>query len=161
MNIFYLHKDPSVSASAMTDKHVVKMILESAQMLSTAHHVLDKDNAKHQDKLYKPTHQNHPSSVWVRQSKDHYAWLYSHFLALSKEYSTRYNKVHKTYEQLHEVLHGYPNNIPDEFFSQPPQAMPDIFKDHDSVQAYRRYYLNQKINNDKDLERFVLTLWNK
>lgn len=161
MNIFYLHQDPSISAQAMTDKHVVKMILESAQMLSCAHHVLDKDHAKNKDKLYKVTHQNHPSSVWVRQSKKNYEWLYSHFLALSLEYANRYHKVHKTYKELNEILQPFPNNLPDGYFTQPPQAMPDIFKDSDSIQAYRKYYETQKIHNDKDLERYKLTLWNK
>lgn len=158
MNIFYLHECPFVSAKAMTNKHCVKMILESAQLLSTAHHILDGDNAKHKDKLYKKTHHNHPSAVWVRGSKDNYMWLYKHFIALSTEYTIRYGKIHLTYEKLASYLQEYPNNIPEGKFTQPPQAMPDIYKDYDSVQAYRRYYLNEKIKNDKDLSRFVNTL---
>ena len=155
MNIFYLHESPFVSAQAMTNKHIVKMILESAQLLSTAHHILDEDNAKHKDKLYKKTHHNHPSAVWVRESSENYAWLYSHFLALSMEYANRYGKLHKSYLQLFEALHNLPNNIPKGKFTQPPQAMPNIYKDYDSVQAYRTYYLNEKIKNDEDLSRFV------
>ena len=158
MNIFYLHEDPHISAQAMTDKHVVKMILESAQLMCTAHHVLDEDNAIHKDILYKPTHKNHPSAVWVRGSSQNYAWLYSHFIALSLEYTKRYNKVHKTYTLLFETLAHTPVHIGHGKFTQPPQAMPDIYKDYDSVQAYRRYYLNEKIKNDNDLFRFVKTL---
>lgn len=155
MNIFYLHESPFVSAQAMTNKHIVKMILESAQLLSTAHHILDKELAIDKDRLYKPTHKNHPSSVWVRASSENYAWLYSHFLALSMEYANRYGKLHKSYLQLFETLHNLPYNIPKGKFTQPPQAMPNIYKDYDSVQAYRRYYLNEKIKNDEDLSRFV------
>lgn len=158
MNIFYLHECPFVSAQAMTNKHCVKMILESAQLLSTAHHILDGDNAKHKDKLYKKTHHNHPSAVWVRGSKDNYMWLYKHFIALSTEYTIRYGKIHLTYKKLASYLQEYPNNIPEGKFTQPPQAMPDIYKDYDSVEAYRRYYLNEKIKNDEDLSRFVNTL---
>lgn len=158
MNIFYLDKDPYISAQAMTDKHVVKMILESAQLMCTAHHVLDEDNAINKDILYKPTHKNHPSAVWVRASSQNYAWLYSHFIALSLEYSKRYNKVHKTYALLFETLAHTPISISHSRFTQPPQAMPDIYKCHDSVHAYRMYYLNEKIKNDDDLFRFVKRL---
>lgn len=155
MNIFYLHRDPNVSAQAMTNKHIVKMVLETAQILSTAHHTLDEELAIDKDRLYKPTHKNHPSCVWVRASNENYEWLYSHFLALAIEYANRYGKLHKSYLQLFETLHNLPHNIPRGEFTQPPQAMPDIYKDYDSVQAYRRYYLNEKIKNDDDLTRYV------
>ena len=68
MNIFYLDRNPIVAAQMMCDKHVVKMILESAQMLSTAHRVLDGDTYADLVGLYKIAHKNHPSSVWVRSS---------------------------------------------------------------------------------------------
>ena len=159
MNIFYLHEDPIVSAQAMTDKHVVKMIVESAQLLSTAHHMLDGDLARNKYKLYKKTHHNHPSAVWVRQSQGNYAWLYSHFIGLAMEYYKRYQKEHKTYRELSELLHPFPMNLPKGNMLQPPQAMPDIYKDTNSIQAYRRYYLNTKIKHDQDLERFVKVIW--
>ena len=91
MNIFYLDKCPVKAASFQYNKHVVKMILESAQMLCTAHHLLGNTNVP-----YKPTHKNHPSAVWVRQNAKHYQWLYNHMLALGNEYTKRYNKIHKT-----------------------------------------------------------------
>lgn len=158
MNIFYLDKDPYIAAQAMTNKHVVKMILESAQLLSTAHHMLDGDGAKYKDKIYKKTHYNHPSAVWVRQSQENYAWLYSHFLALSTEYTKRYDKIHMTYQKLCFYLQPFPKNLPVGKFTQPPQAMPDLYKNYDSVHAYRMYYLNEKIKNDDDLVRFVKIL---
>ena len=88
MNIFYLHSDPVVAAQKQYNKHVVKMILESAQLLCSAHHMLDSEI----DVPYKLTHKNHPSAVWTRQSKQNYAWLYFHMLALGDEYTKRYGK---------------------------------------------------------------------
>jgi len=81
MNIFYLDKDPRICAENHCDKHCVKMILEYAQLLSTAHRVLDGDPNQElpdgrQDVLYKATHVNHPSAVWVRQNEANYKWLY-------------------------------------------------------------------------------------
>ena len=70
MNIFYLDKNPDLSAQLHCDKHVVKMILEYAQMLSTAHRVLDNS----QD-VYKIAHKNHPCTIWVRENKSNYKWL--------------------------------------------------------------------------------------
>ena len=83
MNIFYLDEDPKLAAIYQYNKHVVKMILESAQMLCTAHHVIMGDDA---DVPYKTTHKNHPSTIWARQSGQNYAWLYHHMIALGEEY---------------------------------------------------------------------------
>ena len=89
MNIFYLDKDPVVAAQMMCDKHVVKMILESAQMLSTAHRVLDGDTYANKVGLYKMAHKNHPSTIWARSSIENYDWLSGHMQALMKEYTYR------------------------------------------------------------------------
>ena len=89
MNIFYLHEDPHLAASYVYDKHKVKMILESAQMLCTAHRYYGNENVP-----YKTAHLNHPSSIWVRENTHHYYWLYEHMLALGNEYTKRYNKTH-------------------------------------------------------------------
>lgn len=156
MNIFFLDESPYTSAKAMTNKHIVKMTLETAQLLSTAHHELDGDKAP--PNLYKPTHKNHPSAVWARESMDNYMWLYMHFIALSAEYTQRYHKTHATFLKLDGTLSMPPKNIKSKGFTQPPQAMPEVYKDLDSVQAYRRYYLNEKIKNDDDLSRFVNVL---
>ena len=93
MNIFYLHNDPQVCAAYHCDKHVVKMILEYAQLLSTAHHELD---GVPSIECYKKTHVNHPSAVWARQSKRHYRWLYRLLSHTCREYTKRYRKIHAT-----------------------------------------------------------------
>ena len=85
MNIFYLDKCPNKAARLQYNKHVVKMILESAQMLCTAHHVYGNPN----DVPYKQAHLNHPSTVWTRENSLHYDWLYEHMLALGDEYNKR------------------------------------------------------------------------
>lgn len=155
MNIFYLHQDAQTAAQAMTNKHVIKMILESAQLLSTAHHVLDGDLARDKDLLYKPTHRNHPSAVWVRQSGEHYLWLYKHFLYLCEEYTNRYGKTHATFTKLAYTLSHMPHNIPYVGFTQPPCAMPDQYKVvNDSVASYRNYYVAEKLKIDEDIARF-------
>ena len=148
MNIFYLDKRPDDAAEMHCDKHCVKMILEYAQMLSTAHRVLDEDDA-HPD-LYKIAHKNHPSTIWTRSSKQHYDWLFRLFRMLSAEYSLRYSdhnfKVHKTLDKLCKLLETTPKNIKDNGWGDPPQCMPDHCKDDDVVTAYRNYYILEKNN---------------
>lgn len=141
MNIFYLHENPVTAARYHCDKHVVKMILEYAQLLSTAHHILDGDDAP--EGIYKCTHKNHPSAVWVRQSKDNYMWTFDLLNWLLTEYTERYNKIHKTSRLIPELVQP-PVNIPDTGFTQPPQCMPDEYKCDDAVEAYRNYYIGDK-----------------
>jgi hypothetical protein len=155
MNIFYIHESPIISAKAMSDKHVVKMILESAQLMSTAHHKLDSPIAFN---LYKPTHVNHPSNVWVRESAEHYEWLYQHFLALCDEYSNRYHKVHATYTKLNEYLKTPPIALERKGFTEPPCAMPDIYKVASSLLSYRKYYESEKFFNEQDRTRYNTVL---
>ena len=138
MNIFYLDKDINKAAEYHNDKHCVKMILEYAQLLCTAHRELDGDNAN--ENLYKSTHKNHPSAKWVRESKANYEYLYRLFNALCNEYTHRYGKTHLTYQKLHNVLATPPQNIPDKEFTEPTPAMPDDVKNNDSLKAYRDYY---------------------
>ena len=94
MNIFYLDKDAEIAAQYHCDKHCVKMILESAQLLSTAHRVLDGDEDADRLGLYKSFSPNHPSAIWVRQSDQNYNWLWELLHYLGIEYSKRYDKVH-------------------------------------------------------------------
>jgi hypothetical protein len=146
MNIFYLHPDPVVCAMHHCDKHVVKMILETAQLLSTAHRILDEDDNDRHDRLglYKQTHKNHPSAVWVREAVGNYVWTHQLLISLCREYTHRYDKVHKT-ARLIGPLSQPPQNIStDPFRTAIPQCMPDQYKDHDPVVAYRRYYINDK-----------------
>ena len=148
MNIFYLSSCPQEAAEAHCDKHVVKMVLESAQLLSSAHRVLDEDDA-HPD-LYKIAHKNHPSTIWTRSSKQHYDWLFRLFRMLSAEYTLRYSrdvlKFHKTWNKLGKILEVAPKNIKDKGWVDPPQCMPDHCKDEDVVTAYRNYYILEKNN---------------
>ena len=150
MNIFYLSSCPQEAAESHNDKHCVKMILEYAQMLSTAHRELDGDVP---DILYKSTHKNHPSTIWTRSSKQHYDWLYRLFRQLSAEYTLRYSKsgnwgrdlkVHKTWNKLGKILKTAPKNIKDNGWVDPPQCMPDHCKKPDTIDAYRNYYLTEK-----------------
>lgn len=142
MNIFYLDSDPRLCAKYHCDKHVVKMIIEYAQMLSTAHRVLDGVDS---DVLYKATHVNHPSNIWVRSAKQHYNWLYTLFIELSMEYTARYNKAHKTFSKLNKILNRPPKNIPASPFSEPPLAMPDECKLGDVINSYRNFYKLKKV----------------
>ncbi len=151
MNIFYLHKDPAKAASYFYDKHKVKMILESAQMLCTAHHHYGNgDNVP-----YKKAHYNHPSTIWCRQNSSQYMWLYNHMIALGKEYTKRYNKTHLTIIKCKDVLKQLPPAIPDSTFTEPPQCMPDHHKVPDcSITAYWNYYEQDKYTVANKNEKF-------
>lgn len=162
MNIFYLDNDTKKCAEMHVDKHCVKMILEYAQLLSTAHRVLDGSESTRLSKsgrkqkyypladsrdsvLYSATHINHPSAIWVRKSYENYEWLHNMFVDLLKEYTHRYHKFHAC-ERLVNDLCTPPSNIPKGVgFTQPTPAMPDHYKvPGDSVQSYKNYYLGDK-----------------
>jgi len=152
MNIFFLDTDTKMCANYHCDKHVVKMILEYCQLLSTAHRVLDGDDLPEwKDKvLYKVTHKNHPSSVWVRQSARNYQYVSDLLYSLSQEYKRRYDKDHKSWTTLKIALCTPPINMPlDDIMipldlSEAPQCMPDEYKNESTVQAYRNYYNGDK-----------------
>ena len=148
MNIFYLSDDPRDAAIMQCDRHVVKMILESAQLLSTAHREVDGDYWADANGLYKRTHKNHPSAVWARESHENYQWLYRHFYALCDEYRYRYGKEHKTWQKLGLALAESPVGIGTADFTVPPQCMPDMYKSPCCVTAYRNYYRLDKSVND-------------
>ena len=117
MNIFYLDKNPQTAAAMHCDKHCVKMVLEYAQLLSTAHRVLDGDNAPLD--LYKIAHKNHPSTIWVRSSKQHYDWLFRLFRKLTIEYGIRYGRIHNSWKKLNRYLELAPKNIKDKGWTDP------------------------------------------
>ena len=143
MNIFYLDKCPDKAARLQYNKHVVKMILESAQMLCTAHHCYgDKDQVENVP--YKQAHLNHPSTVWTRRSKSTYMWLYNHMMALGDEYTKRYGKIHLSITKCKDFLAIPPRHIQGDDWCRPPQAMPDEYKDKCSIQAYWNYYIGEK-----------------
>ena len=109
MNIFYFYDCPKLSAKAQPDKMLVKMPLETAQMLCTAHRVLDGDEYADLTGLYKTAYKNHPCTIWARESTANYAWLYAHFHALNEEYEYRYGRDHGSYAKLSEALSRPPD----------------------------------------------------
>jgi len=140
MNIFFLDADPVVCAKYHCDKHVVKMIVEYAQIMSTAalHHDPELSN------LYKPTHKNHPSVQWVIASRAHYNYLFNLYDNLLHEYTVRYGKIHKSsekYNQLYLARMVIPNVG---WKGDPPQCVPDDCKSDSSLSAYRECYIKHK-----------------
>ena len=144
MNIFYFYKSPTLSAQAQPDKMLVKMPLETAQMLCTAHRELDGDEYADEQGLYKRAYWNHPCTIWARESSSNYWWLYEHFIALGAEYTHRYGKVHSSVEKLWKPLFLMPKNIYKGAMTPLAQAMPEEYKDENPIVAYRNYCINEK-----------------
>ena len=140
MNIFYLDKNPYIAAKYLYNKHICKMVIESAKMLCTAHHHFGNGH----NVPYKKAHYNHPSTKWVRANTEHYYWLYYHFIGICMEYDRRYGRTHLTELKCAVPLQHAPSGMPTSIFVQPPQAMPDQYKDKCSIVAYWRYYLAEK-----------------
>jgi len=152
MNIFFLHTNPRKCARWHCDKHVVKMILETCQLLYTCHWILGSSLATApfrkgtEQRGYKKSHWNHPCAKWVRSSLFHYVWLASLGKELVREYKFRYNnKVHACEEHLEWLFWHPPPTLSNTGWTEPAQAMPDIYKSGDSVASYRRYYINDKV----------------
>lgn len=144
MNIFFLHLNPKKCARYHVDKHVVKMILESIQLLSAAHHVT---NSKYIPRM-KKTHINHPCSIWVRESVANYMWLIKLTRELCKEYTYRYNKTHKCEADLADLEKNIPP-LPNKKFTVPATACPDVYKTtkktiDEVIEIYRSYYFFEK-----------------
>lgn len=169
MNIFYLDEDPRQCAEWMVDKHVVKMILETAQLLSTAHRIIDGtltevnyyvdgyDKVKNKktwvlpdgrdEVFYRATHMNHPSAIWTRQSVENYNWLVEHLFALSDEYTYRYGKVHKTITKMGYDIQSPPHGLNEWDMTPMPSCMADEYIiGSDPVANYRNYYKLGKAN---------------
>ena len=140
MNIFILDKDPRKAAHYHGDQHVVKMILESAQMLCTVKHLYEEH-----DVPYRATHQKHPCTQWVAQSLGNWHFLVALISELNKEYRRRYNKNinHKSYDAVKHLLP--PKDIPEKKMTPFTQAMPDEHKNTDAITAYRTYYTFDKL----------------
>jgi hypothetical protein len=163
VNIFYLNPDPKICAEMHCNKHVVKMIIEYAQLMSTAHRVLDGEeyyalsvngrrikrwrmtDLKYENGLMKASHVHHPSNVWVRQSRQNYMWLNQMWNYLLLEYTHRYGKRHACADRM-EFLYVWPKNIPDVPFTPPTPAMPDECKiANNSLASYHKYYIEKKV----------------
>ena len=154
MNIFYLNNSQYFTASMLSNTHVVKMTLETAQILSTVHHA--KGNPDGHKVLYKQTHNNHPSVLWAGQSKENYDWLYVMFKALAYEFQLRFNKAHKSFVVLCDSLKQAPSNLESLGFTEPPQVMPEQYKSEKTTDAYLEYYRHEKLNKPEDKVRFEL-----
>ena len=181
MNVFYLHPDPIVCAEQHCDKHVVKMLIEYAQLMSTAHRVLDgelwygrstagrkiqryfhPDPTMNQE-LYKACHINHPSAKWVRYSSANYSWLYDMWTALHCEYEHRYGRTHESYRKLNYHLLLPPEKFSSEGFTEPTPAMnhyPQCIVEGDSVTSYRNYYIEAKADFARWTNRDAPDWWN-
>ena len=166
MNIFVLDIRPKVAASMHCDKHVPKMIVESAQMLSTAHRMLDGVETTKRSKsgktmskyymlgdireniLYKAVHFNHPCSIWTRESAINYLWHYDLFCSLCDEYTKRYNKTHLTDSLLREPLRTIPTHIPRDVGLTPFRlamgSNPECMDESDPVESYRKFYMTKQ-----------------
>jgi len=141
MNIFVLSFDPRIAAEHHCDKHVVKMILETAQLLYCAHWATDP--SKLPEGAYRKTHVNHPCAIWTRESDANYRWLCALGIALCDEYTFRYGKVHKTRAHI-EWLVANPPALPDIGETSMRLAMPDEYKCDSPVDSYRKYYAGAK-----------------
>lgn len=146
MNIFYLDENLTLSAQGLCDKHVNKMILETAQLLCTAHRELDGNERADRLCLYKSTHVNHPCAVWVRASELRYNFAYVLLSNLLDEFEFRYGKVHKTKGLLGGLVVSPRNIYASTGFDGPPLCMPDQYKQANAVEAYRAYYKYEKAN---------------
>jgi hypothetical protein len=172
MNIFYLNKNPKECAEMHLDKHVVKMIIEYAQLMSTAHRVLDGEeyydltangrrikrwrlNDEREMSLMKASHVNHPSAIWSRASNLNYTWLYDMWKNLLSEYTYRYGRIHAC-ARLENQLAALPQKIKVGFFTDPTPAMPDECKiPNDSLASYHKYYIEKKVHFAKWTKREV------
>ena len=161
MNIFYFYDCPVLSAQAQPDKMLVKMPLETAQMLCTAHRELDGDKYADEVGLYKRAYWNHPCTVWARESSANYFWIYKHFLALGKEYTFRYGKTHNSVDKLARALFKQPDNIKRIGMTPLAQAMPDKYKNDDPIKAYRDYCINEKHYAKWEKGRAMPNWWHK
>lgn len=165
MNIFYLDRDPKTCAEMHLDKHVVKMILEYAQLLSTAHRVLDGkvytaktaagrnidryllEDSPLESLLFKASHIKHPSAIWCRANVQNYMWLAELLEWTCVEYTHRYGKVHSVEQSglMQALKNNFPKNLPIGPFTDPPPAMPDDCKvSGNSLASYHKYYLEKK-----------------
>lgn len=149
MNIFVLDRDPAKAAEYHCDKHVVKMILETAQILSTVQWELGYEAP------YKPTHRHHPCTIWAGSHILNYMWTCKLGLYLCKEYTFRYGKTHKSQAIIEWLTENPPANLKDMTNKGYPDrfamAMPEKYQSSDPVAAYREYYVRDK----KDLLQYT------
>lgn len=155
MNLFVTNACPVKAAQEHNSVHVVKMILEVAQMLSTAHFVVTGVQ-----RGYKPTHANHPCALWIRETCDNYQWAHQHFTALCEEYTFRTGKTHKSSELI-DLLRVPPTGIKPGERTPFAMAMPIEFQRlglFDQTKAYQAY-LNNKFAEWRTREKPMKVEW--
>lgn len=141
MNVFFTDSLPHQAAMNLCDKHVPKMLLESIQMLCTAHHACGSG----QDWMYQPAYVNHPCTIWARSSANAYIWLLEHADGINAQYEFRFRGKHACGEILTKLgKYKLPSGISMVTTMLPAQAMPDQYKHEDAVTAYRQYYIGEK-----------------
>ena len=160
MNIFFLSFDPREAARLHCDKHVVKMIIESAQLLYSSHWILNPEDLP--PNAYKLAHKNHPCSIWVRASLTNYMWLASLAWWLCKEYQYRYGdqKIHKTEAHVVWLINNTPKSIPFVEFTRPALAMPDQYKQEDVIESYKMFYVYSKLK-ERNIVNYTKREWPK
>ena len=145
MNIFALEGDANEidwveSAKSQDNYRVVKMILESCQMLCTALNELYGEQVA----PYRSTHKSHPSTKWVRASSANFESLVEHTMSMIEEYHSRFGKVHKCASVLDKCLELYdPSLFPTDQPTTLPLAMPPEFRSDNIVESYRRFYASK------------------
>ena len=163
MNVFFLSRNTAECARWHTDQHVIKMVIEAAQLLSTAWHQLQPTalvfeplsrccllNGK---RIFNETHRNHPMAIWTRQNAANYQYVWNYGLDLADEYfhrwgSRREQPYRHATQAILETLGDMPECLPDESMTDPPLCMPDEFKvEGDPTLSYRRYYIGAKLTN--------------
>jgi hypothetical protein len=141
MQIFILDRDPKKAALMHNNKHVVKMVTESCQLLCSVHHL----TGDRTDIPYRLSHKHHPCAVWARESYSNYVWLLDLTRALLDEYTHRYNKKHAC-ERVYEWCTLNLPNIKDKGLTDFAQAMPEQYRNKDAVKAYRNFYIGEKLH---------------
>jgi len=135
MNIFVLDEDPTKIAPQYHNKHVVKMVLETAQMLCSTH---EPGSAP-----YKRTHYNHPCTIWARTTRANYRWLCRLGLCIANEYTKRYGKIHKSEAIIRWAQQNIPHQISKGPLTQWPQAMPKEYQRLNPIEGYKAYYADK------------------
>jgi hypothetical protein len=142
MNIFVLDLDPRKCATYHSNSHVVKMVLETAQLLCGVHHMSNPISTLQVP--YKLSHKNHPCSIWVRDCIENYIWLCDLGLSLCEEYTYRYGKRHKSQDVIEWCITNIPNLRENGDVTPFALAMPDECKVNTAVDSYRLYYITHK-----------------
>jgi hypothetical protein len=142
MNIFVLDLDPRKCATYHSNSHVVKMVLETAQLLCGVHHMSNPISTLQVP--YKLSHKNHPCSIWVRDCIENYIWLCDLGLSLCEEYTYRYGKRHKSQDVIEWCMTNIPNLRENGDVTPFALAMPDECKVNTAVDSYRLYYITHK-----------------